>query len=64
MPVWLQRIAEVQSLPPVVPAPLVQMQPLAEDLERPDPRWFHYLRQPSAPDGPFNLLGFLRGIVK
>lgn len=63
--VWLQRIADVQSLPAVVPAPLVQPQPLPEGLDQPDPRWFQYLRNSSGPDGgPFNLLGFLRGIVK
>ena len=61
--VWLQRIADISSLPPVVPAPLVQPQPLPADLDTADSRWFQYLRNAGSPDAPFNLLGFLRGIV-
>ena len=57
----LQRIADFQSLPLVVPAPLVQAQALPADLDLADPRWFQYLPTPSAPSGGFNLLKFLRG---
>lgn len=59
--VFLQRVPDFSSLPPVMPVPMVRSLPLPTDLDSVDPRWFQYLRTNTAQEGR-GLFGIFKAV--